>query len=149
MEDDQSIMDDSWKMTEDGEESEWYIEMKAKQAKKEAEDMRRAEGDFSLKSEDLSSDQERAVLLLCQGRGFKAVADELSISVSTLYRWRQNASFQHILGIMRGDLKRENQDAISTAVTRAITTLTELLDNEDATVRHNAARTVLTLLKEK
>ena len=30
MEDDQSIMDDSWKMTEDGEESEWYIEMKTK-----------------------------------------------------------------------------------------------------------------------
>ena len=148
MEDDQAIIDGILADEEDTE-SEWYIERKAKQAKKEAEDMRRAEGDFSLKSEDLSSDQERAVLLLCQGRGFKAVADELSISVSTLYRWRQNASFQHILGIMRGDLKRENQDAISTAVTRAITTLTELLDNEDATVRHNAARTVLTLLKEK
>lgn len=140
-------------LSEEEKQEDWYLEMKAEdekaEAEREARESRRDECKLNLSQEDLSPEQDRAVLLMAQGCSFKEVADELGISVSKLYRWRQSNDFQFIVNTMKTDLKQVNKDAIHKAVTKSITTLTELLDDEDSKVRHSAARTVLMLFKEK
>jgi transposase-like protein len=79
----------------------------------------------------LSIEQRNAIDLLILGTGDVATAAACGISRSTLHEWRQQAGFRTALEQARTDLWYESMKRVQGLVSRALDTITPLIERGD------------------
>jgi transposase len=99
---------------------------------------------YQLDEEKLNERQEKAVLLLAEGKTSAEVAAEVGVDRTTIYRWKTgNARFIAELNRLRRSLWEAGENQLLSARTAALAAAMELLDHEDAKVRLRAIDTIL------
>jgi hypothetical protein len=79
----------------------------------------------------LTARQRRAAMLLAQGHPVTAVAAELAMATSTLWRWRQTAGFQALVRGQLDALEAAAHDQLRAALPVAIAGLVELAQQRE------------------
>ena len=94
----------------------------------------------------LTPPQAAAVGLLLAGKSGKQTATELGVSEETVSRWRNGSpSFVAALNVGRAELHDSQLDALRQLRRKALDTLTELLEADDAGTKLKAVGLVLAL----
>jgi hypothetical protein len=92
--------------------------------------------------------EERALMLMLQGRKDTEVAEELGVSRMTIYRWKKyDGRFMKELEDRRALLREQAEDNLLELSESAVETIKDALKDNDMKIRLQAAKLVLGLLK--
>jgi transposase-like protein len=91
----------------------------------------------------LDPQQERAAYMLATGAGVQEVADELDVHRSTLWDWRQQATFQAFYNRLLSEIRADVKEGLVGLYEEAVDTVRECLNSEDERVALKAASQVI------
>lgn len=95
----------------------------------------------------LNEQQKAAIEMLALGKAYGATAKALNINAGTLYRWRQDETFDAALQERRREVWGASADRLKDLVHASLEVLAEQLANPYDRARFRAAGTVLRLVK--
>lgn len=99
---------------------------------------------YDLDDGKLNEKQERAIVLLAEGKNYNEVAKEVGVNRSTIYRWKtENALFMVEHNRLRDNLWVASEARLLKARTAAIEEAMALLEHEDPRVRLRAVEILL------
>ena len=79
----------------------------------------------------LTAQQERAAFMLATGAGAQAVADELEVHRSTLWKWRQSAAFRAYYNQLLSDIRENVKCGLVGLYKEALDTVRDCLNSDD------------------
>ena len=91
----------------------------------------------------LSTKKDEAIGLLLSGRSVNEVAAELDLHPTSISRWRGDPEFMQTFKRRRQELWVRARADIETSQRRAVSTLTDLLQHQDARIRLRSAEVLL------
>lgn len=98
---------------------------------------------MSEKKENLTPQQEKAVVALVTSPSLETAAKVVGVTVRTLHRWKQEPDFVQALRTARTAIMESTTNRLRTASTSAVETLEELLSCASPSVRARAAEAIL------
>ena len=99
---------------------------------------------YDLDDGKLNEKQDRAIVLLAEGKNFNEVAKELGVHRTTIYRWKtENALFMAEHNRLRDNLWLAAEARLLKARTAAIEEAMALLEHEDPRIRLRAVEIIL------
>ncbi len=91
------------------------------------------------KHDDLTPRQRRVIAHLVSSLSVEAACADAGISKNTVYTWLKQPSFKAALEEARNEAFRDAMVRLKATLTRAVDTLSGLLDSTDASIRLQAA----------
>jgi hypothetical protein len=95
--------------------------------------------------DQLTARQQRGMTALCLTATVQAAAKQCHVPAHTLYRWLRDPAFQTVYRQARHEFMTEAFAAMQKGCTRAVAALFAALEDEAASVRLTAAKTILDL----
>ena len=95
------------------------------------------------KETGLDPQQERAAYMLATGAGVQKVADELDVHRSTLWEWRQQATFEAFYNRLLSEIRADVKEGLIGLYQEAIDTVRQCLNSDDERIALKAASRVI------
>jgi len=91
----------------------------------------------------LNPQQEQAAYMLATGAGVQEVADELDVHRSTLWEWRQQATFEAFYNRLLSEIRADVKEGLVGLYEDAIDTVRQCLNSDDERIALKAASRVI------